>query len=92
MNYVLFGWMARLCDCPKNQMTRLIRLWKATKPKDYGKIGNAVNFAESAYDGFPDSDGVLEETEYEHCRACDKLDVHLGSIWPENAIGDDARR
>lgn len=27
-----------------------------------------------------------------HCRACDKLDVHLGSMWPENAIGDDARR
>ena len=92
VNYLLFGWMAKLCDCPKSRMTRLIRMWKATKPKDYGKIANAVNFAESAYDGFPDSGTVLEEPEYSHCKACDKLNANLRSAWPRNADGDDSRR
>ena len=91
VNYVLFGWMAKLCDCPKNRMSRLIRLWKLTKPKDYGKIQSAVSFAESAYDGFPDSGSVLEETEHEHCKPCDKLNAIFGSNWPSNAPGGDAR-
>ena len=54
VNYLLFGWMAKLCDCPKERMSKLIRAWKTIKPKDYGKINNAVSFAEWAYDGFPD--------------------------------------
>ena len=72
VNYFLFGWMAHLCNCSKNDMSRLIRLWKATKPTDYGKISDAVNFAESAYDGFPDSGYVPPESEYSHCESCDK--------------------
>ena len=84
VNYVLFGWMARLCNCSKKRMVNLVRLWKLTKPKDYFKIGSAVNFARAGYEGFPANSIVPKEDEHSHCQQCGKWDKPFYTYWPNN--------
>ena len=97
VNYLLYGWINKLCGIDKGHMRNTIRAWKATKPKDWGEIGNAVAFAEAGYDGFPDSGSIPSDSTYTKagCQPCTAKygSSGLGSSWPDrDNPGRDPRR
>lgn len=90
VNYVLWGWLANLCDMPREQMLLAVTSYKPLK-EAFSDVGweQAVGFADSGYHSYPTISHLAmlaPPTRYKSCQDCGVMawsgTFRFNSTWP----------